>query len=87
MGKPVILASLAKNKREQLRIALDEWQGVHLIDLRVTTELSDATGIQVPTKKGLSLRVEMLGDVIAALRDAEVKARELKWIGGDECRG
>lgn len=84
MSDLTVIASLDKNRREKLRVALDVWRDTRLLDLRVMTELSDATGIWVPTKKGLSLRVEMLGDVIAALRDAEVKARELGWIGGGE---
>ena len=65
-----VIASLDKSRREKLRVALDVYQGVELVDLRCTVDLSEASGIQTPTKKGVSFRREMLGDVIAALLDA-----------------
>lgn len=74
---PVVIASLEKNRRERVRVALDEYEGVKLIDLRVTVEMTATSGVQTPTKKGLSLRVEMLPELVGALQAAEAKAREM----------
>lgn len=79
MNGPVVIQSLNKNARENVRIALDTYQGVELIDLRVTVDLN-SSGIQTPTKKGLSLRVQMLPDLIKALMVANEKAVELGWL-------
>jgi len=82
MSDPIVIASLLKNRRESLRIALDRYQGVDLVDLRVTVDISESSGIATPTKKGVTFRVEMLPDLIAALGQAETRARELGLIGG-----
>ena len=79
---PRVIANLEKNRQERLRIALDQYQGVDLIDIRVTTRMTEATDVWSPTKKGLSLRVVMLPDLIAALQRAEADARALGLIGG-----
>ena len=70
-GRPTVVASLVKNSRERLRISLERYQGMDLIDLRVTVELTASSGIQTPTKKGVSLRVELLPDFIEALNQAQ----------------
>lgn len=77
MTEPIVIAVLPKNRREALRIALDHYRGTNLVDLRVVVELSEASGLATPTRKGLAVRVEMLPDLIAALAQAEAKAREL----------
>ena len=82
-SSPVIIASLNKNRTERLRIALDSWQGHELLDIRVTTQLSEGTDLWSPTKKGVSINVAMLPALRQALADAETKARELGLIAGD----
>jgi len=82
MSAPVIIAELEKNRRERVRVALDQWQGHNLLDLRVTTQLTEGTDAWMATKKGVSVNVVMLPDLLAALVKAEAKARELGWIGG-----
>lgn len=77
MTEPIVIAILPKNRREALRIALDHYRGANLVDLRVVVELSETSGLATPTRKGLAVRVEMLPDLIAALAQAEAKAREL----------
>lgn len=83
MTAPTVIAVLAKNSRERVRIALDEWQGHQLVDIRVLTQLSDSSDIWTPTKKGVSINVSHLGALATALAAAETKARELGLIGGD----
>ncbi len=82
MSQPTVIAVLPKNRRESLRIALDQYQGSNLVDLRVVVELSETSGLATPTRKGVALRVEMLPDLIEALGKAEAKARELGLLGG-----
>jgi shikimate kinase len=83
MTAPTIVAEIRKNARERVRVALDEWQGHKLLDLRVTTQLAASTDTWSPTKKGLSVSVAMIPALRLALVEAEAKARELGLIGGD----
>ena len=80
MTEPRIIALLEKNRTERLRVALDEFRGHQLLDLRVTVELSASSGIQTPTKKGVSLSVQLLPELRRALADAEAQARDLGWL-------
>jgi hypothetical protein len=82
MTAPTVIATIPKNSREWVRVALDEYRGVNLIDVRVLVELNPETGLPVPTKKGVSLKVEKLPTLIEALRDAEVEARRLGLLPG-----
>jgi hypothetical protein len=41
MTSPTVIAVLAKNSRESVRIALDEFRGLHLIDVRVLAKVND----------------------------------------------
>jgi hypothetical protein len=75
MSAPITVKVLEKNARERVRISLDRYRGVDLIDVRVTVELSSSSGTWVPTAKGLSLRIEQLADLIEALQAAEAEAR------------
>ncbi|MGC2410954.1 MAG: transcriptional coactivator p15/PC4 family protein [Methyloceanibacter sp.] len=77
MNAPLVIATIAKNSREMVRIALDEFRGVKLVDIRVMAQMNDPSGQSVPTKKGISLRIELLGELIAALRNAEAEAQRL----------
>jgi hypothetical protein len=81
MSAPIVIAELRKNARERVRIALDEWQGHHLIDIRVTTQFAEAVDVWAPTKKGLSVNVSMLPALREALAAAEARALELGLIG------
>jgi transcriptional coactivator p15 (PC4) len=76
MSAPVIIAVIAKNSRETVRIALDQYHGADLVDIRVTVELNAETKVPIPTKKGISLRIEQLPELIAALQAAEAEARK-----------
>lgn len=84
MTLPIVLDTFQKNQREDLRIALDEYLGTRLIDLRVCMELSKTSGVLTPTSKGVSVAVDKLPRIIAALQAAEAKARELGWMAEDE---
>jgi hypothetical protein len=76
-----VIATIPKNSREWVRVALDEFRGVQLVDIRVLVELNEETGLPIPTKKGVSLKVEKLPSLIDALNDALVEAQRLGLIG------
>ena len=81
MTDPVTVAVIGKNQREEVRVVLDTFKGAQLIDMRVFAAFT-ASNIMMPTKKGLSLRVETLSDLIDALTQARDKAEAMGWIGG-----
>jgi hypothetical protein len=76
---PPPLAVVPKNASEEIRVALDEWQGRQLLDIRVTTQLTEATDIWSPTKKGLTVQVGQLPALIEALQAAQAA------IAGGRC--
>ncbi len=69
-----VVATIAKNKREKVRVALTKYEGHNLCDVRVFAE-PYAGDEWVATKKGISLGVAKLPDLIAALQRAEAVAR------------
>lgn len=81
--EPVIVAELAKNSREVLKVSLSRYHGHALADVRT---YAPVTGLDVlcPTKRGVSVRVEMLDDLIEALGKAKAEAAALGWIGGGD---
>jgi hypothetical protein len=79
-----VVATIPKNSREWVRVALDNYRGVELIDVRVLVELNQETGLPVPTKKGVSLKVEKLPLLINALQDALAEAQRRGLIGESE---
>jgi hypothetical protein len=76
MTSPVVMSVIPKNAHESVRVALDHYRGVDLVDIRVLANVNDPSGGQVPTKKGVSLKIERLPELLAALQAAEAEARE-----------
>ena len=72
-----VIAELEKNRSERVRVALDKYRDIDLIDVRVVVPLSGGTGLWAPTKKGLSLRIGQLPALIEALQLAAVEAQAL----------
>ncbi len=76
------VATIAKNRSEELRISLSQYQGHNLIDIRVYCEPYANRGEEkVATKKGIALSLEKLPALIDALRAAERRAREEGLLG------
>lgn len=80
MGKPLVIATFAKNRKETLRVALDQYQGHNLLDVRAMVQLADHADTLTPTAKGVSLNVALIPELRAALAEAETKAREMGWL-------
>lgn len=64
-----LLAAMAKNSKEELRISRTVFKGFDLISLRVFYQAED--GSMRPGKAGLAIRREKLRDLIDALSKAE----------------
>ena len=69
---------IPKNAREVLRVQRTTYKGHELIDLRVWYP-SDTNGGELrPSPKGVAIRVELLGAVLAALKGV---ARDVEACG------
>jgi Transcriptional Coactivator p15 (PC4) len=76
MSDAVPIAVLPKNKAEEIRISLSEYNGHNLINVRVWSDRRNGNGEgRVPTKAGIACRVVLLPALIAALQKAEQQAR------------
>jgi Transcriptional Coactivator p15 (PC4) len=73
MTDRVSVAILTKNSRETIHVSLGEFEGISLCDVRV---FATADGAPVATKKGISLRLHLLPELIAGLQRAEAEARQ-----------
>jgi hypothetical protein len=70
------IATIEKNKIEELRVALKEFKGHHYADIRTYCDpYADEGQGRVPTKKGVTLSLTKLPKLIAALQQAESEAR------------
>lgn len=80
---PVPIGTISKNSMDEVRVTLDQFRGAHLVDIRIFSAFT-AAKIPMATKKGVSLKVDLLPDLVKVLTEAEAKARALGLIGGDE---
>ena len=67
------IGTLEKSATQDLWVKLSTYQGRRYLDVRTYLTL-DATGERVPTKKGITLAPEKIGELIAVLRRAEAEA-------------
>jgi hypothetical protein len=78
---PIIIAEWDRNKREVVRVELDQYNGRHTVNVRVWYRDGDALK---PGKTGITLAVKHLPALAEALVDAERCARQLDLIDGGE---
>ena len=76
---PIVVAVVPKNKLEEVHIALSQFKGADLLDVRVyaADEGDGADGKKHPTKKGIAIKVTRLPELIAGLRAAQAEAIKL----------
>jgi Transcriptional Coactivator p15 (PC4) len=74
MGAPI--AIIPKNRLEEIRIELSEFNGHDLINIRVWAEPRSGGDERIPTKAGIAAKVVLLPELIAALQKAEITARK-----------
>lgn len=70
------IATIEKSQIEEIRVDLSEYQSLDLIDIRIYANYEPGNTERRPTKKGVSIRVGRLPEIIAALQEAEREAVE-----------
>ena len=68
MSEPI--AIIPKNSVEEIRILWSEYKGHRYLDIRVYTEI-DGKPDRVPTKKGITLRPELIPELMKALEGVQ----------------
>lgn len=74
-----VIATIPKNRREELRVSLGEYRGHQLVSLRVWFEAQDGT--MRPGNSGVALKVEALPELVAAIIEAERVALATGLLG------
>ena len=76
------IAIIEKNRSEELRIGLKEFKGRNYLDIRTYVEpyANEGQG-RVPSKKGITLAVAKLPELIAALQKVEQQAHAQGLLG------
>ncbi len=69
------IATFPKSSIEEVRVTLSRFKGFDLVSARIWTD-ADEGGERRPTRKGITLRVERLPELLDALRQAEEEARK-----------
>ena len=65
------IAKFDKNAREEIRIKLTNFKGHDLIDIRSWIKPISSKEEPQPTKKGITIKVEQITELVNALNDAE----------------
>jgi chaperone required for assembly of F1-ATPase len=68
MSDPI--AIISKNSLEDIRVMWSEYKGHRYLDIRVYTEIDGKTD-KVPTRKGVTVRPDLIADLIKALESAQ----------------
>lgn len=78
------IAVVEKNSREEVRVSLDEFAGVQVVDVRIFADFKTGPlAVRGPTKKGVTLKVEKLSALIQALLTAQAEAVRRGLVVGD----
>ena len=67
----MLVGEIMKNKSEKIRVSLDNYKDHEIVNIRVFFE--NETGELIPTKKGLSVSIGKIDDVIGLLQKAKIK--------------
>ena len=68
-----------KNKFQEIRVGVREFKGNDLIDIRTWT-MTQGSDEMVPTAKGVSLNIHLLGELKKSLDEVEKVLKENKMI-------
>jgi hypothetical protein len=82
-GDPLVVAVISKNRCDDLFVSLCRYNGHDLVDVRVHSLFKGVTEKR-PTRKGVSLKVALLPELIAALNAAVSEARRLGLLRQDQ---
>ena len=67
-----LITTIPKNASEHVRVEISEFNGFDLLAIRVYADNGDSW---VPTRKGITVRVDVLPALITALAEAERAAQ------------
>ncbi len=67
-----LIATIPKNAAEEIRVEITDWKGHDLLNVRVFYGYEEKE--KVPTRKGLTFKLELLPEMIRALTTAEAVA-------------
>jgi transcriptional coactivator p15 (PC4) len=73
------IASFEKNKYQDIRVRVSEYQGNDVIDIRVWTQPPQGSE-KVPTGKGVNINVRLFPQLKAALEKLEAELHENKML-------
>lgn len=65
-----VLLTLPKGRGKELRVTLSDFKGTTYVDVRTWYETPDGTETK-PTREGVSIRPDILPDVLKALQAAQ----------------
>lgn len=77
-----LIATIPKKQAEEINIGLGKSKGHNLVSLQVWID-AYAGEERVPTIKGITVRVQLLPDLIAALQKAEGEVRAAGMLRDD----
>lgn len=84
-GLPVTVRTLPLGDAAEVRLTLETVNNLARVDLRTwADDKLGAVVVRGPTRKGVSLPVEALPDLVAAVVEAEAKARALGLLEGQQ---
>ena len=73
------IATFKKNKFQEIRVGVREFKGNDLVDIRTWT-MTQGSDDMVPTAKGVSINVQLFGDLKKALSEVENVLTENRMI-------
>ena len=74
-----VVKVFSKNKFQEIRVAISEYQGNDLIDIRTWT-LPKGADEMAPTAKGVSINVKLYPELKEAILALEGELKEAKFI-------
>ena len=80
------IATIPKNQREEIRVALSEFESKGTVHDMVGARIfyDDGAGERNPGRNGLNVPTRLLSKLVAALRKAEAEARAAGLLPGGE---
>lgn len=82
MMAETVVTEIQKNARETVRLGLSEYRGHQLMFARIWADTGETA---VPTQKGLTVKVEMLPDLIEGLQEVQREAIRAGLLAPQEC--
>ena len=73
------ISTFKKNKFQEVRVGIREFKGNDLIDIRTWT-MTQGTEEMVPTAKGVSINVSLLGELKRSLGEVEKVLKDNSMI-------